>query len=288
MEGNALKIGFRIVFWVLSLALAFMALALFFGGVLPGLLMLSAAIVINPLFLEGIQLKKGLTALLVIGLFITAFAVLPAVSETEGDEDAAAVNANTNSIQSFNVRNDEGIEQKETFLKANLVEDSYENEITLGPTIMPTNAPTPSPTPSSTPTATPTATPTPKPTATPTATPTLKPTATPKPTVLPTPTEAITRSKAIGITILDYSDSVGRGERAFIEIQGAPNTDYTCDVEYKSGPGTADGLGTKQSDSEGVVRWTWKVGSRTSLDFTPTIYISGGGDSVSVDFEVTK
>ena len=271
-----MKIGFRIVFWVLSSALALMALALFFGGVLPGLLMLSAAIVINPLFLEGIQLKKGLTVLLVIGLFITAFAVLPAVSETEGDEDAAAVNANINSIQSFSVINDEGIEQKETFLKANLVEDSYENEITLGPTITPTNAPTPSPTPSSTPTATPTATPTPK------------PTATPKPTVLPTPTEAITRSKAIGITILDYSESVGRGERAFIEIQGAPNTDYTCDVEYKSGYSTADGLGTKQSDSEGVVRWSWKVGSRTSLDFTPTIYISGGGDSVSVDFEVTK
>lgn len=282
MEGNALKIGFRIVFWVLSLALVLMALVLFFGGALPGLLMLSAAIVINPLFLEGIQLKKGLTVLLVIGLFIAAFAVLPAATETEGDKVAASVSADENSIQSLNTRNDANFEQKDKRLKANIVEGTYEREMTPVPTVTPTEMPI------ATPTATPTVTPTATPTLKPTATPTTKATATPKVTASPAPTEAITRSKATGITILDYSDSVGRGERAFIEIQGVPNTDYTCDVEYKSGYSTADGLGTKQSDSEGVVRWTWKVGSRTSLDFTPTIYISGGGDSVSVDFEVTK
>ena len=87
---------------------------------------------------------------------------------------------------------------------------------------------------------------------------------------------------------MDYSETVRRGARAFIEIQGAPNTEYTCDVEYKSGPSTADGLGTRTSNGEGIVRWSWKVGSRTSLDYTPTIYISGGGDSISVDFEVTQ
>ena len=51
---------------------------------------------------------------------------------------------------------------------------------------------------------------------------------------------------------------------------------------------TADGLGIKQSDGNGIVSWKWKVGSRTSLDYTPTIYIDGGGDSISVDFEVVK
>ncbi|MPN48707.1 hypothetical protein SDC9_196319 [bioreactor metagenome] len=79
-----------------------------------------------------------------------------------------------------------------------------------------------------------------------------------------------------------------RGASAFIEIQGVPNTEYTCDVEYKSGLSGADGLGTKKSNGEGIVRWSWKVGSRTSLDYTPTIYISGGGDSINVDFEVIK
>ena len=305
-----MKIGFKIVFWVLSLALVLLSLVLFFGGVLPGVLMLSAAIIINPLFLEGIQLKKGVTALLVIGLFIAAIAVLPAATETGGDMEPAAALADTNVIRSSNVSKEANQLQKETILQANSIERSVETEVT--PT--PTSEPTPNLTPTSTPTAAPTSTPTPKPTATPTTkptvkptikptvTPTVKPTVTPtvKPTAVPTPTktpkataspaptEAITRAKATGIAILDYSESVGRGERAFIEIQGAPNTDYTCDVEYKSGYSTADGLGTKQSNAKGVVRWTWKVGSRTSLDYTPTIYISGGGDSTSVDFEVTK
>ena len=105
---------------------------------------------------------------------------------------------------------------------------------------------------------------------------------------MPAPTEEISRTRAAGIRIVDYSETVSRGARAFIEIQGAPNTEYTCDVEYKSGSSSADGLGTKTSNGDGIVRWSWKVGSRTSLDYTPTIYISGGGDSVSVDFEVTK
>ena len=119
-------------------------------------------------------------------------------------------------------------------------------------------------------------------------TPTPAPTKIPKPTATPAPTAEVSRSRAAGIVIVDYSKSVSRGARAFIEIQGAPNTEYICDVEYKSGSSSADGLGTKTSNGEGIVRWSWKVGSRTSLDYTPTIYISGGGDSISVDFEVTK
>ncbi len=79
-----------------------------------------------------------------------------------------------------------------------------------------------------------------------------------------------------------------RGSYAFIEIQGAPNTDYTCEVQYKTTMSNADGLGTKRSDGNGNVSWKWKVGSRTSLDYMPTIYIDGGGDSVSVEFEVTE
>ena len=145
------------------------------------------------------------------------------------------------------------------------------------PIASPTLAATPTPIP----TATPTAKPTPKPTATPRPTP--KPTATPKPTTKSAPV-----TRAVGITILDYSDSVSRGAYAFIKIQGAPNTDYDCQVEYKSGWSEASGLGVKQSDANGIVSWKWKVGTRTSLDYTPTIYISGGGDSISVDFEVTN
>ena len=88
--------------------------------------------------------------------------------------------------------------------------------------------------------------------------------------------------------ILDYSDTVSRGEYAFIKIQGAPNTEYDCEVEYKTTMSNASGLGTKRSDSDGIVSWRWKVGTRTSLDYMPTIYIEGGGESTSVQFEVIK
>ena len=74
-----MKIGFKIVFWVLSVALMLLAFVLFFGGALSGVLMLAAAIIVNPLFIQGIQLKKGMTALLVLGLFIASIAVLPGV-----------------------------------------------------------------------------------------------------------------------------------------------------------------------------------------------------------------
>lgn len=291
-----MKIGFKIVFWVLSVALALLAFVLFFGGALSGVLMLAAAIIVNPLFIQGIQLKKGLTALLVLGLFIASIAVLPGVDNATEESTVAEVSANVSAIQPLKATSAVLQTNKETLLRESSVEHAQEIVVTpeatvtpkptATPGITPTEKPTPTKTPVPTPTPTPTPTKTPKPTATPTPAPT--PTIAPKPTAVPTPTEEISRTRAAGIQIVDYSETVSRGARAFIEIQGAPNTEYTCDVEYKSGPSTADGIGTKTSNGEGIVRWSWKVGSRTSLDYTPTIYISGGGDSVSVDFEVTK
>ena len=321
---NAVKIGFKIVFWLLSVALALLAFVLFFGGTLSGVLMLAAAIIVNPLFIKGIQLKKGLTALLVLGLFIASIAVLPGVDSAKEERAVAEVSEDARTIQPLKTTNATLQANKVTLLRESSVEHAQVVEVTrevtatpnptVAPTTTPTRRPTPTISPAPTPTRTPTPTKTPKPTAAPTPTPTKtpKPTAaptptptkTPKPTVAPTPvptptktpkptatlapTQEISRSRAAGIQIVDYSETVSRGARAFIEIQGAPNTEYTCDVVYKSGPSTADGIGTKTSNGEGIVRWSWKVGSRTSLDYTPTIYISGGGDSVSVDFEVTK
>ena len=299
-----MKIGFKIVFWVLSVALMLLAFVLFFGGALSGVLMLAAAIIVNPLFIQGIQLKKGMTALLVLGLFIASIAVLPGVDNATEESTVAEVSEDVRTIQPVKTTNAVLQTNKETLLRESSIEHAQEivviPETTAKPkptatsTITPTKQPTPTPTPTPTkapkPTATPTPAPTPtlapKPTATPTAAPT--PTKAPKPTATPAPTAEVSRSRAAGIVIVDYSETVSRGARAFIEIQGAPNTEYTCDVEYKSGPSTADGLGTKSSNGDGIVRWSWKVGSRTSLDYTPTIYISGGGDSISVDFEVTK
>lgn len=206
-------------------------------------------------------MKKGLTALLAMGLFIGSVAVFPST-----EQDTVQMEQSVQAIQ---------VESEVDKQSSGVVRsDSEESTLTSADQL---TSETESPTPTATPTQAPTLTPKPTPTATP------KPTKTPKPTPTPKP---VTRS--VGITIIDYSDTVGRGEYAYIKIQGAPNTDYDCEVEYKSGMSTAQGLGVKQSDANGNVTWKWKVGSRTSLDYTPTIYIDGGGDSISVDFEVVK
>ena len=260
-----MKKALSIVFWIFSVMLCLMALALISASALSCVLLLACAVLINPVFIEKIQLKKGLTALLAIGLFIASIAVYPASSAP------AAEQADKASTASFEVTNKPELKE--------LVGNENAGKDASGRTIESVQADETVETQPATqePTQEPTATPAPTPTPTPAPTKTPKPTATPKP---------VTRS--MGITILEYSDTVKRGGYAYIKIQGTPNTDYDCEVEYKSGMSTADGLGTKQSDGNGIVSWKWKVGSRTSLDYTPTIYIDGGGDSISADFDVVK
>ena len=273
-----MKKALAVVFWIFSVVLCLMALALLSESALSCVLLLACAVLINPIFIEKIQLKKGLTALLTIGLFIASIAVFPANSAPAAASADAAIPASLETTAETTSKP----ELKELVGSAGAGKDASNREIE---TVQQTDEPTEAKPTTQAPTEQPTATPTPKPTPTPTPTKTPKPTATPtpKPTATPKP---VTRS--VGITILDYSDTVSRGSYAYIKIQGAPNTDYDCEVEYKSGMSTADGLGTKRSDGNGNVSWKWKVGSRTSLDYTPTIYIDGGGDSISVDFEVVK
>ena len=264
-----MKKALAVVFWIFSVVLCLMALALLSESALSCVLLLACAVLINPIFLEKIQLKKGLTALLTIGLFIASIAVFPANSAPAAARTDAAIPAahetTAEATSKPELKELDGSASAGKVASNREVESIQAEESTAAKPA--TQAPTERPT----------ATPKPAPTPTPTPTKTPKPTATPKP---------VTRS--VGITILDYSDTVSRGSYAYIKIQGAPNTDYDCEVEYKSGMSTADGLGTKRSDDNGNVSWKWKVGSRTSLDYTPTIYIDGGGDSISVDFDVVK
>jgi len=268
------KTVYKVILWVFSVAFFLMALLMLLVSVLSGAMLLGCAVLLNPLFIERIQLKKGLTALLVIGLFIGSVAVIPA------DPNANANQAAERTQEVWQITPEPTAAAEVLRVIPTDISKAQETEETLE-TAHPSPTPTIAPTPTATPTASPTATPTPKPTATPR--PTEKPTPTPQPA-----SKAAPVTRAAGITIIDYSDSVSRGAYAFIKIQGAPNTDYDCEVEYKSGMSEADGLGVKRSDGEGYVSWKWKVGTRTSLDYTPTIYIDGGGDSISVDFEVTK
>jgi len=265
---------YKIILWALSVVFLLIALLMLIVSVLSGAMLLGCAVLLNPLFIERIQLKKGLTALLVIGLFIGSVAVIPADPD-ESANQAAEVSQEVRQITPEPTATGELLRLIPADIsKVQETEEPIET-VSASPT------PTSTPTPTATPTATPTVTPTPKPTATP------RPTEKPMPTPQPA-SKAAPVTRAAGITIIDYSDSVSRGAYAFIKIQGAPNTDYDCQVMYKTDWSTADGLGVKRSDGEGYVSWKWKVGTRTSLDYTPTIYIDGGGDSISVDFEVTK
>lgn len=256
-----MKNAIKVIFWVFSIILAIMALALLSGSALSCALLLACAVLINPLFHEKVQIKKGLTAVLAIGLFIASVAVFPV------HEDAAA------GADSIDLETRQAVTEPEAATEQEPIKNASLQLLDDDAAVSKQNIET----------AEPTAEQKPTPTMKPTPTATIEPTLSPK----PTPTSApITR--ATGITILDYSETARRGSFAFIEIQGLPNTDYTCEVEYKSGPSSADGLGTKRSDASGVVSWRWKVGTRTSLSYIPTIYIQGGGDSISVDFEVTE
>ena len=271
-----MKNAIKVIFWVFSVILAIMALALLSGSALSCALLLGCAVLINPLFHEKVQMKKSLTAMLAIGLFIASVAVFPA-SEDAVAEDVHSIEQQTK--QATSQQEEATVQEPMKNASLQLLDDdtttSKQEAKTAEPTIELKLTQTTKPT------ATPTIKPTPTTNPTPTAT--AKATLSPK----PTPTAApITR--ATGITILDYSETARRGSFAFIEIQGLPNTDYTCGVEYKSGPSSAEGLGKKRSDANGVVSWRWKVGPRTSLNYIPTIYIEGGGDSISVEFEVTE
>jgi len=286
-----MKTFWKIILWAFSILLLLCALVLSFASLLSGAMMFSCAVLLNPIFIQNIRLKKGLTALLVIGLFIGSFAVFPTKMHgndtkqamqpdfalEQGSESTSEIywtfapETNTTENSESKIRNDLSIygdaSAAETFSGKVAPETS-----TPSPAILPTPTPTIKPTPSAIPTATQSPNPTP-------------------PTLVlaePSPTTSVKQIKSAGIEIIEYNDVIARGEYASIEIKGEPNTTYHCNVEYKSGPSKAKGLGDQDSDGEGYVEWSWKVGTNTSLDYRPTITVSGGGDSISVRFQVVE
>lgn len=65
------------------------------------------------------------------------------------------------------------------------------------------------------------------------------------------------------IELIDITDYVDPGDKAYIEIKGEPYTTYDITVTYNSGESTAGGLYSKETDSDGYVSWSWKVGTKT-------------------------
>lgn len=58
----------------------------------------------------------------------------------------------------------------------------------------------------------------------------------------------------------------GQGSVATAIALTTPAANCSIDVDYKSGPATAAGLDPKTASGAGAVRWTWKVGTRTTQE----------------------
>lgn len=93
-------------------------------------------------------------------------------------------------------------------------------------------------------------------------------------------------SEEVEISLISITSPISAGSTASITVQGEPDTDYSITVMYSSGPSSADGLETKTSDSDGMVSWSWKIGTRTK-EGTCRISVSGGGKSFSTSIEIT-
>lgn len=258
------KSGKRLL-WAVSLLLIFLSVCFFTAGFLPGLLMLLCAISANPILIERFHRYKGLTTvLLIFGLLIASVVALPKSSD-QANASTTQREANR-SMASEALASIEIDEQASTYIE-------YDEKSPLN---WAAAAALPQSDPSSYKWTTPTAT-------------------LPVVTSEPIKTEAsdyqagAEKSKTVnGIEIVYYTETIARGEYASIEIIGKPNTTYNCKVEYKSGLSKAKGLGDQDSDGEGYAEWSWKVGTNASLDYRPTITISGGGSSVSVRFQVVE
>lgn len=71
------------------------------------------------------------------------------------------------------------------------------------------------------------------------------------------------------IELIEFTKSVNQGKDATLTLKGLPNTFYEINVHYASGLSKANSLVEKQSDSSGIVSWSWKIGYKTK----PGVYL---------------
>ena len=80
------------------------------------------------------------------------------------------------------------------------------------------------------------------------------------------------------LTIL-FTPIVRRGAEAVVFFQGPPEVAWYLSIRYATGYGTAAGLGEQIADADGVVEWSWRIGSNTTVGDWP-VTISGNGESL--------
>ncbi len=96
-------------------------------------------------------------------------------------------------------------------------------------------------------------------------------------------------AQEVRVRVVSLTSPVSPGQDATIVAQTAPNADCRISVVYKSGPSRASGLYPKAADRRGVVRWTWRVGTRTTPGRWPIIItcsIGGREGTLRTSFDV--
>ena len=96
---------------------------------------------------------------------------------------------------------------------------------------------------------------------------------------------SIPDSDAYPITFMTTPGPVYPGTRPTVKIKGRPYTTYDISVIYSSGASKAAGLEPKQSNAEGYVTWSWKVGTNTYSGSYP-IVVTGDGQEAKIYFEI--
>jgi hypothetical protein len=134
---------------------------------------------------------------------------------------------------------------------------------------------------------------TPSPTAafspTPTPAPSPKPSPTPSPTPLPSPTPSPVQQPPSALTPINFLNApltAAPNQTVTLSVGTGASVNCTIEVDYASGPSTAQGLTPKTSSSSGSVSWTWKVGGKTTPGTWP-ITVTCGNNSASTTIRVT-
>ncbi len=88
--------------------------------------------------------------------------------------------------------------------------------------------------------------------------------------------------------IISVSFNVSPGDVATLKAHGRPNTKYSIEVIYSSGPSRAKGLEDKISDGEGYIEWSWTVSSNVTPGIYKIYVKNQAGESATAWIEVTE
>lgn len=124
---------------------------------------------------------------------------------------------------------------------------------------------------------------------TPTPSPSPKPSLSPSPTPVPSPTPSPVQQPPPALTPISFLNApltAAPNQTVTLSVRTGANVYCTIEVDYASGPSSAQGLTPKTSNSSGSVSWTWKVGGKTTPGTWP-ITVSCGNNSASTTIRVT-